>query len=526
VSTRVEQPQAAGHARHVAIGIFLSRISGLIREAVFARYFGASLFADVFRAALRVPNVLQNLLGEGTLSASFVPVYSELLHQGRKDEAGRVAGAAFALLLAVAGSFALIGIFAAPLLVDVFLFGFEGERRTLAIAAVRIIFPMTGVLVLSAWALGILNSHRQFLVPYVAPVLWNAAMIAALLVLGGRMDLAHLVIALAWAALVGGVLQLAIQLPWLLRLERHLDFRWSNLGLSATRQILRNAWPAVLGRGVVQISAWIDVALGSLLSIGAIAVLSYSTTIYLLPISLFGMSVAASELPDLARQRLDDPARLRARVGAGLRRMAFFVVPSVVAFLALGQVIVALLYQRGLFTAEDTAVTAIVLAGYALGLQASTSTRLLSSTFFALHDTRRPAMFAATRVLIGGGLGYALMRPLDAHLAWHGRPLGALGLSLAAGAAAWVEWGLLWSALKRRIGSFGPGLSVLLRMYGAAVVAAAVGRGLDAVLPPFEPALRGAVILGVYGVLYFAIAGWLGLDEARRVVGRLLRNRP
>jgi putative peptidoglycan lipid II flippase len=418
----------------------------------------------------------------------------------------------------------LLGIVAAPLLVDLFLFGFEGERRTLAIAAVRIIFPMTGILVLSAWSLGILNSHRQFFVPYVAPVLWNVAMIAALLLLGGRMELGQLVIALSWAALIGGVLQVAVQVPWLLRLERRLDVRPSSLRLAATREIVRNAWPAILGRGVVQISAWIDVALGSLLSVGAIAVLSYSTTIYLLPISLFGMSVAASELPDLARQRLDDPARLRERVGVGLRRMAFFVVPSVVAFLALGDVVVATLYQRGRFTADDTAVTYIVLAGFALGLQASTSTRLLSSTFFALHDTRRPALIAAIRVLITGGLGYALMRPFEAHLAWHGRPLGALGLSLGAGIGAWVEWSLLWTALKRRIGTFGPGLSPLLRMYAAALVAAAAGRGLATIVPPLDPALRGAAILGLYGVLYFGLADRLGLSEARVVLGRLKKG--
>ncbi|HEX6558996.1 MAG TPA: murein biosynthesis integral membrane protein MurJ, partial [Longimicrobiales bacterium] len=518
-------PAAGAHARLVAAGIFLSRISGLVREAIFATYFGTTMFADVFRAALRIPNVLQNLLGEGTLSASFVPVYSELLHQEKKEEAGRLAGAVFAMLLIVAGAFSLFGVFAAPLMVDIFLYGFEGERRALAIPAIRIIFPMTGILVLSAWALGILNSHRKFFIPYVAPVLWSAAMIAAMLLLGHRMDLAHLLIALSWAALIGGVLQLAVQLPWVFKLERNLRVRWQDTRSAESREVVRNAWPAILGRGVVQISAWIDVFLASLLSVGAIAVLTYSTTLYLLPISLFGMSVAASELPDLARQRLEGADKLRERVRAGLRQIAVFVVPSVVAFFALGDIVVATLYQHGRFSRLDTVVTYIVLAGFTLGLQASTSTRLLSSTFFALHDTRRPALFATIRVVITGGLGYLMMMPFERLLHYQGRALGALGLSLAAGVGAWVEWGLLWRALHKRIGDFGPGWNVMLRMYAAALLAAAVGRGLDLVLPHFQPMLRGAIILAPFGVLYFVLAHLFGIGEASSVVRRVVRRR-
>ncbi len=518
------RPAAGAHARLVAAGIFLSRISGLIREAVFATYFGTTLFADVFRAALRLPNVLQNLLGEGTLSASFVPVYSELLHQGKKEDAGRVASAVFAILLIIAAVISLVGVAAAPLLVDLFLPGFEGQRRALAIPAIRIIFPMTGILVLSAWALGILNSHRKFFIPYVAPVLWNTAMIATLLLLGGRMDLQHLVIALSWGALIGGVLQLAIQLPWVFRLERNLELKWADTRLPQAREVVRNGWPAIIGRGVVQISAWIDAILASLLSVGAFAVLTYATTFYLLPISLFGMSVAASELPDLARQRLEGAEVLRARVRAGLRQIAVFVVPSVVAFLVLGDVIIAALYQHGRFTHVDTMVTYVVLAGFTLGLQASTSTRLLSSTFFALHDTRRPAIFAAIRVTITGGLGYALMIPFERYLHFEGRALGVLGLSLAAGAGAWVEWGLLRQALHKRIGSVGIGAGTTVRLYGAALIAGAVARAIDWLLPDLSPILVGMLVVGPFGVLYFVLAHAFGLPEASSVVRRVLKR--
>lgn len=151
-------------ANLVAAGILLSRVSGLIRQRIFAQYFATSLYADVFSAALRMPTVLQNLLGEGALSASFIPVYSELIERGKKEEAGRVAGAVFALLVALAGGISLVGILGAPLIVTIFAMGFDGLRRELTIRCVRIIFPMAALLVLSAWALGIQNSHRRFFV--------------------------------------------------------------------------------------------------------------------------------------------------------------------------------------------------------------------------------------------------------------------------------------------------------------------------------------------------------------------------
>ncbi len=181
-------------------------------------------------------------------SASFIPVYAELLEQGREEDAGKVAGAIFALLLAVAGALALFGVLLAEPLVSFFLPGFTGERRALTVVVSRILFPMTGVLVLSAWSLGILNSHRRFFIPYFAPVLWNGAMITTLLVFGGQFDPARLVVALAWGALIGGALQFLIQLPWVLRLERSLRFSWGGASRPSRKQ-LRMPDPRFWGAG-------------------------------------------------------------------------------------------------------------------------------------------------------------------------------------------------------------------------------------------------------------------------------------
>lgn len=532
-------PSGASASALVAGGILLSRIAGLARERVFAQYFGTSLFADAFRAGLRMPNVLQNLLGEGTLSASFIPVYAELIEEGREEEAGRVAGAIFGLLLAVAGVLAFVGVVFAPLLTSIFLPGFEGERRELTIMVTRILFPMTGVLVLSAWSLGILNSHRQFFIPYFAPVLWNAAMIGTLLVLGGALPSDRLVIALAWGALAGGGLQFLIQIPFVLRLEKQLRISWATR-LAGVREAVKNAGPAILGRGVVQLSGWLDMVLASFLAAGAVAAIGYAQVLYLLPVSLFGMSVAAAELPELARQRGEAAEVLRARTSAGLKRVAFYVVPSFVVYVLLGDVVVAALYQTGEFSRTDTLVVYLTLVGYAMGLLASTATRLFSSTFFALRDTKTPAKFAAVRVGVAAVLGAGLMvqfepiRPfgeggfqigpgLLAGLRIGDQTLGAVGLAFGAGLAAWLELVLLRRALGQRIGAVGVGAPTWMRMFAAALTGAAVGWGVRIALPALHPIIDALFILGAFGITYFALAAALGLGEAQAVFGRVRR---
>jgi putative peptidoglycan lipid II flippase len=521
----------------IAAGILLSRIVGLVRERVVATYFGTGLHADVFSAGLRMPNVLQNLLGEGTLSASFIPVYSELLGQGRTKEAGRVAGAMFALLLGIAGVISLLGILLAPVLVTVFTPGFDGQRRELMIAIVRIIFPMTGVLVLSAWALGILNSHRKFFIPYFAPVLWNAAIIAALVGFSGRLELDKLLMAAAWGALVGGFLQFAIQLPWVLRLDRQIRI---NTGRSepSFREALRNAGPAIMGRGVVQVSTYVDMVLASLLAIGALARIRYAQTLYVLPVSLFGMSVAAAELPELARERSSAVEALRERAVGAARRVAFFVVPSFVAFVLLGDVIVAGIYRAGEFGAADVTVVWATLAAYSLGLLASTSTRIYQSAFFALRDTKTPARVAGLRVLASAIAGAVLMIQFESvtvgemtipagllgNVRAAGLPLGPVGLALGAAVGAWLEWALLRTRLARRIGDIGTGASQLMRMFGAALAGAAAAHGVRWGTAALHPVLNAAVVVTTFGVVYFVLARALGLAEARAFFDSVLRR--
>ena len=457
----------------VALGIFCSRITGFVRQRVFSHYFGLqSDAADAFTAAFRIPNFLQNLFGEGALSASFIPVYASLVAREDRREAARVAGAVAALLTLITSVLVVLGVFLTPVLVMLIAPGFRGDKRDLTIAIVRILFPGAGLLVLSAWCLGILNSHRRFLLSYIAPVIWNVSMIFTLLWWGAQTPLPRLAVILAWGAVVGSALQMLVQLPAVLTLIPDLRLR---LEFSDhLRATVRNFVPVFVSRGVVQISAYIDEVLASLLPTGAVTGLANAQLLYTLPVSLFGLSVSAAALPEMSGAvGLDNVHLLRDRVNSGLRQIAFFVVPSAVAFLLLGDVVAAALFQTGRFRYEDALYVWGILAGSSIGLLATTLARLYSSTYYALRDTRTPLRYALVHVGLATALGYvaAIVLPplLGIPPLW-----GTVGLTAAASVAGWIELVLLRRTLNQRIGQTGLPLSFSLRLWGAAFAAAGV----------------------------------------------------
>jgi putative peptidoglycan lipid II flippase len=510
----------------VAAGILLSRIAGLIRDRVFAHYFGNSDAADAFKAAFRIPNALSNLFGEGVLSASFIPVYAGLLAGDEEEEARRTAGAVAALLALSTSILVLIGFLATPYLIDGIAPGFSGGKRELTIRLVRILFPGAGLLVLSAWCLGILNSHRHFFLSYTAPVIWNAAMIATMWGFGGRYAQFPLAEVLCWGSVIGSALQVIVQLPVVLRLLRglHLSFAFH---LENVRTVVRNFFPVFVSRGVVQISAYVDALLASLLPTGAVAALAYAQTLYTLPVSLFGMSVSAAELPAMSGTvgaASEVAELLRVRLNAGLRQIAFFVIPSVAAFLVLGDVIVSAIYQSGRFTHTDAMYVWGILAGSTVGLLASTLGRLYSSTYYALKDTRTPLRYAVLRVILTTVLGYLSAIPLP-HLLGIASRWGVAGLTISAGVSSWVEFTLLRRTLNRRIGATGLSPVYLLKGWAAALLAAGIGRALLLTVAHRNPIVVAVVVLGAYGVIYFAGAFVLGLSEVRALLGMFSRLR-
>lgn len=517
--------RGAGAAAVVALGILLSRLTGLVRQSVFAHYLGNSATAGAFTAALRIPNFLQNLFGEGALSASFIPVYAGLLARDDRGEASRVAGAVGALLALVVSGLVLGGVAATPLLVDVLAPGFEGGTRALTVRLVRVLFPGIGLLVLSAWCLGILNSHRRFFLSYAAPVLWNAAMIGTLLYFGGRTGESALAMKLAWGAVVGSALQLLVQLPMVLRLAGPLRPALRAAG-PHVRTVVRNFVPAFVSRGIVQISAFVDSIIGSLISAAAVAALGYAQAVYTLPVSLFGMSVSAAELPAMSSvvgSSDEVAAHLRRRLDAGLQRIAFFVVPSAVAFAALGDLIAAALFQTGRFGRADAVWVWGILAGSAVGLLAATMGRLYSSTYYALRDTRTPLRYALVRVALGTVAGYLLAVPAPRALGL-GPAWGAAGLTLASGTVAWLEYALLRRTLNARIGRTGLRSSYAARVWGAGALAAAAAWAARLSLPPLHPKLGAVVVLATFAAAYGLVALALRVPEARALARRVLRR--
>lgn len=511
-----------GAALMVATGILLSRIMGLVRQRVFAHFFGTSLAADAFAAALRIPNVLQNLFGEGVLSASFIPVYAALLARGEEEEAGRLAGAIGSLLCVITAVLVLLGVLFTPELISVIAPGFNGPTRLLTEQLVRIMFPGIGLLVLSSWCLGILNSHRRFLLSYAAPVVWNLAIIAALVWYGPKHKAPALAVIVAWAAVAGSALQVVVQLPLVLRLARGLRPSLDTASVHV-RTVARNFAPVFVGRGVVQISGYVDAMLASLVTVGAVAALNYAQVIYMLPVSVFGMSVSAAELPEMSSATGDDATvfeYLRGRLDSGLQRIAFFVVPSAAVLFAFGDVVAGLLYQSGHFGADQARWVWAILAASATGLTAATLGRLYSSTYYALRDTRTPLRFAVMRVGLGLVLGAfcALLLPrllgLDAK--W-----GVAGIALGSSAAGWVEFLLLRSRLRARIGVTRVPTRLTRWLWTAALAATAAGWWMRLLVAPLGPVLRAVAVLGTFALLYLAVTVYGGVPEARGLVRRI-----
>ena len=545
----------------VGAGVLLSRVTGLGRERVVGHFFGTGHAADAFSAAYRIPNVLQSLLGEGVLSASIVPMYSRLLADGREKEAGRVAGALAGLLAGVVGATVVLVVVFARSVVAVLAPGLAPETFDLTVGLLRIIAPGVGFLVLSAWCLGILNSHRRFFLSYVAPVLMNVVQIVVLIgaatavVEGGMGGLSgseqsSLVVWLAWGTVIGGFLQFAVQLPAVLRMTPNLRLSLSTRH-TGVREAVRSFVPLVAGKGVVHLSGYVHLVLASFLAVGALAGLRYAQMLYVLPVSLFAMSVAAAELPVLSTIGTERLGELRARVESGLALIAFLVVPTVIAYVVIGDLVVAALLQSGEFDRFDTIQVWMILAVHAVGLPATTGSRLLQSGLYGLGQPRSAARVAIVRVAVSLGLGALLMFSFDRvvvgpeGLALVGdvpaftplaeefrepdaveqqKHLGAVGLALAAAAASLLEYRLLRRALHRHGVRITTATGRILPIAVAAAFSAVAAGAVRFVVGDLTPVVAGVAAVVVTGAVYLTASWWLGVPESRQVVG-LVRRR-
>lgn len=500
----------------VAVAILLSKLVGLARQRVVAHFFGTSAIADVIAAAFRAGNLAQNLLGEGTLSASFIPVYAKLRAEGRHAEAVAFARAALGLLFAMVVVLSGVGVALAPWLALIVAGGFDAEKLAMTTRLIRIVFPTTGILVLCAWSLGVLNAHREFFLPYAAPVIWSAAQIAALLIGGSWLGFSDEPLArvLAFGALIGGALELFA----LFSRTRPL------LGLLAptfdrhnphVREAARRLPGVLLGRGVIQISGLIDTLLVSFVGSGAAATFVYAQMLYLLPMSLLGTGEAAVSLPEMARDSaVADVERrhalLRERLGKTLTRVTVLGVGAMAVLIVFGVELISLLLRTGRFDAESTARVADALQMYGFALIGNASVRLFATTFFALGETRLPARYAVVRVAASTLLSLALMQPF-----------GVVGVVAGAVIAAWVEAVLLGRELRRRIGGLGLGALPVVRIIALAVITCGVPYGVERLLGAFSRTTWGAlIVLCAAGASYLAGVTALRLLDVRSLLRR------
>lgn len=519
-----EQANVARRAGMVGAATLLSRLLGAVRDVAMASFFGTGMAAEAFIVAFRLPEFLRRLLGEGSLSIAFVPVYTDCLHRQGRDAADRMAGSALrasALLLALATA---AGILLAPWWVQVVAPGFvhTPEKYSLTVSLARAMTPYLWCVGLMALCMGILNVLGHFAAPAFSPVCLNLAMIGALMVgVGfGNSDEA-LAMWLAAGVVLGGLLQLGLQVPFLMRYRFPL-WRRAPIWQPALARIVKLMGPVLFGAAVFQINSLVVILLASLLPQGSVAYLYYADRLVQFPLGVFGFAVATAVLPTLARQTAEGRIDAMGRTcGQAIGLICFITLPATVGLIVLREPIVALLFQRGAFDARSMQLTAGALLYYAMGLWAFAAVRIVLNAFYALEDTRTPVGVAAVSIGVNGLLGWWLMGPM-AHN----------GLALALTLSSVVNFLLLTLFLRRRLGAMGwrkIASSVTKSGICAAIMGVLVwglagqllpgdGRGGLALLPGL------LVCIGAGALTYAAAARIMGLEELR-VFGEMVPGR-
>ncbi|MFH1673851.1 MAG: murein biosynthesis integral membrane protein MurJ [Pseudomonadota bacterium] len=441
MSENKEVTKAAGV---VGAATLLSRIFGLLRDIVTAWFFGAGLASDAFFVAFRIPNLLRRLFAEGSLTVAFIPVFTEYLTKRGRKEAFELAGSAFRLLSVILAAVTVVGVLVAPFIVIITAPGYieSAEKFEVTVLLTRIMFPYIFFIGLVALCMGILNALGHFAAPALAPVFLNLAMIGSVFGLASFFE--RPVIGLAVGVLIGGMLQLAFQAPFLLKKGFFFwkSFPWYH---PAIKRIGKLMIPAVLGSAVYTISSFIGTLLASLLPEGSVSYLYYADRLVQFPLGVFAIAIGTAVLPSLSRQAAShDMDALRDTFAYALRFVFFITIPAMVGLIVLRVPIIQLIFKRGAFDATATQLTAEALLYYAIGLWAASGLRVVVSTFYALQDTKTPVKVAILSLSSYIVLSIILMNPMR-----HG------GLALALSLSSMLNFTVLIWFLKKRLGRIG-----------------------------------------------------------------------
>lgn len=423
----------------IAFFTLLSRILGLVRDMVMATLFGSGMAADAFFVALRIPNLLRRLFAEGSLTIAFIPVFTEYLTLKSREDAFELARIVFTILSLILVVITVLGVLFAPFIVKIQAFGFgsSGIKYDLTVLLTRLTFPYIFFIGIVAFFMGVLNSLRHFAAPAAAPILLNVGIIGAACFISPHCD--EPIVGVAMGVILGGVLQVALQIPWVYGTGLRLFPKWQPLH-PAVKRIGYLMLPAVFGSAVYQFNQFVGTLLASFLKEGSVSWLYYADRLVQFPLGIFAIAIATAALPSMSADAArKDHTQFQKTLDHGLCLVFFIALPAMAGLLILGKPIVELLFERGAFNAESSAMTTDALFCYALGLWAFSGMRVLIAAFYALQDTKTPVKVAIISLGVNVIASLVLMGPLK-----------HAGLALALSLASAVQFGLLAFFLRKK----------------------------------------------------------------------------
>lgn len=545
------RPSVARSAGIVSLAVMGSRILGLVREQVFAAYFGAGFLNDAFQVGFRIPNTLRDLFAEGALSAAFVKTFTDYIEKRSEREAWRLANMVMNALAIVLSVIVIVGIIFSPEIVAVIARDFSPEKAALATTLTRIMFPFILMVALAAVAMGVLNAKHHFGIPASASTMFNIGSIVGGLALaywlsGGGWtsprdpnaipsDAAQwAIIGMAWGTLIGGALQFLIQVPSLFK----VGFRFKPI-VSFTdpgvRQVMRLMAPAIIGTAAVQINVLVNTFFASSIN-GGPSWLAYAFRLMQFPIGVFGVAIGTATLPAISRfavrGEMDD---FRSTLASSINLVFLFTIPSACGLVALGHPIIALIYERKAFTATDTHMVALALAAYAVGLAGYAAIKVLSPAFYALDDARTPMMVSLFSILVNAVANYYFRELFGRFGVTPLTPNGYahVGLALSTSCVALVNFFALAFLMRRRIGRL-EGRRIMasfVRIALASIALSVASYGAYRLLDPLLPGktllvrLAEALIpIAIGCVVFFFTAKALRVRELDQALNELRRR--
>ncbi len=526
MSLRESNPETRNLGRAagvVSFFTFQSRILGLVRDMVLAALFGAGMAADAFFVAFRIPNLLRRLFAEGSLTIAFIPVFTEYLTLKTKKDAFDLARIVLTTLSIILVIVTLLGILFSPWIVRIQAFGFgsSGVKYDLTVLLTRITFPYIFFISIVAFFMGVLNSLRRFAAPAAAPIFLNVGIIGAAYLISPHCEAP--IVGVAIGVLIGGALQVGLQIPSAIREGLRLYPKWQ-LDHPGLKRIGLLMLPAILGSAVYQFNQFVGTLLATFLPEGSVSWLYYADRLVQFPLGIFAIAISTAALPSLATEAAKkDLGQFQSTLNHALCLVFFITLPSMVGLIILGKPIIQILFERGAFDARASVMTAYALSYYTLGLWAFSGVRIMVSAFYALQDTKTPVKVAVVALVVNLTLSLALMGPLK-----HG------GLALALSIASSVQFVLLIVFLKKKTSVLNL-RPVLISVSKSVVAASLMGLGVyyfhykwliagqDTSLPGMVINLAALIVIGI--IIYFGAARVLGCTEIASIMGMLSRKR-